>query len=243
MEQVEKYFDAMVTTGLYPRPNNLRFFLEQIFHDLEFQNKRVLDIGGGSGFLSFFAASQGASEVICLEPELDGSTTGASQRFNSIVQHHGFGACRLVPQTFQDYCLGKPGLFDIVILHASINHLDEDACIRLQVSADARRRYQRIFADIAGMSAPGAHIVMTDVSPLNFFLAIRCKNPVARSIEWHKHQTPETWIELLREVGYSDPETEWLTFNSLRGIGKFFLGNRYASYFLTSDFVVRMKKP
>ncbi|MEO8464187.1 MAG: methyltransferase domain-containing protein [Gammaproteobacteria bacterium] len=242
MEQAE-YLDAMVTTGLYPRPNNLRFFLEQIFHDLEFENRRVLDIGGGSGFLSFFAASRGASEVICLEPELDGSTAGASHRFNSIVERHDFGACRLVPQTFQDYCLGQPGLFDIVILHASINHLDEDACIRLRVSPDARRAYQRIFSDIAAMSAPGARIVMTDVSPLNFFPAMRVQNPFARSIEWHKHQTPETWIELLREAGYSDAETEWLTFNTLRGVGKFFLGNKCASYFLTSDFVLRMKKP
>ena len=242
MERIEEYLDAMAVTGLYPRRRNLKFLLGQIFNGLGFENRRVLDIGGGSGLLSFFAASQRASEVICLEPELDGSTRGASSRFNSIRQRYGFNACHMISEKFQEFCLKAPAAFDIVILHASINHLDEDACIRLHLSPDARNTYQQILSQIANVSAGGAHIVVTDVSPINVFAAIHCKNPFAPSIEWHKHQRPETWISLLSAAGYSDPETEWLTFNSLRNVGKFLLGNKYASYFLTSDFVLRMTK-
>ncbi len=41
---------------------------------MNFEKKRVLDIGGGLiVFSSFYAASRGASDVTCLEPEIDGT--------------------------------------------------------------------------------------------------------------------------------------------------------------------------
>jgi hypothetical protein len=29
-----------------------------------------------------------------------------------------------------------------------------------------------------------------------------------RSIEWHKHQAPETWIGLLKEIAFRNPKVE-----------------------------------
>jgi 2-polyprenyl-3-methyl-5-hydroxy-6-metoxy-1,4-benzoquinol methylase len=48
--------------------------MDNLFRDIDFDGKRVLDIGGGDGVYSFYAAAMGAAEVVCLEPEAAGST-------------------------------------------------------------------------------------------------------------------------------------------------------------------------
>ncbi len=71
IKSVDIYLSVMVKTGLYPNKNNLKVFLNTLFKGIDFENKRVLDIGGGRGLLSLYAACKGAREVICLEPEPD----------------------------------------------------------------------------------------------------------------------------------------------------------------------------
>jgi FkbM family methyltransferase len=58
--------------------------LNSFFGNIDFSNKNFLDIGGGIGLHSFYAASKGARQVICLEPEADSTEGQVTTKFNSI---------------------------------------------------------------------------------------------------------------------------------------------------------------
>jgi hypothetical protein len=69
------------------------------------------------------------------------------------------------------------------------------------------------------------------------------KSPFAPTIEWHKHQPPETWTDLLGGVGFRATRVRWSSFNKLRSPGRYLLGNRWASYCLHSHFALYLEKP
>jgi len=84
LKSKEAYFDHIVELRFFPSVKRLKFHLNFLFKDIDFKDKNVLDIGGGVGIHSFYAACMGARKVICLEPELAGSSTKLKEKFNSI---------------------------------------------------------------------------------------------------------------------------------------------------------------
>jgi hypothetical protein len=128
----------------------------------------------------------------------------------------------------------------VFFMHASINHLDEPATMRLHTDEAARQTYRELFAKLAGMGADGAKLVASDVSRHNLFARLPVRNPLQPTIEWEKHQPPETWIELLEEVGFAEPRVRWSTANSLRRPGRVLLGNRMAAWFTEGAFCLTM---
>jgi SAM-dependent methyltransferase len=220
---------------------NLRFYLEYLFDGVDFRGRRVLDVGAGDGKFSFYAACMGATEVVGLEPEAQGSSAGASSAFEETASLLGLENIELVPTRLEDYD-PKANAFDVLLLHASINHLDEDACIRLREDARAHAVYREMFDRLAALARPGADLIAQDCSPHNLFAALRVRNPFEPTIEWHKHQRPELWAELLGEVGFENPRIRWNSFNSLRSFGRQVIGNRVASFLLTSAFVLTMQR-
>jgi len=221
------------------RPGNERFHCEWLFDAVELQDRTMLDIGAGDGRYSFYAACAGAKRVVSLEPEGEGSRTGMQDGFERArsllgLQHVEFEAKRL-----QDY-EARGATFDIVLLHSSINHLDEPACIRLPDDPAARETYRSLFGKLAALSAPGGTLIVTDCSNENLFARLGIKNPVAPTIEWHKHQKPEFWAGMLAEAGFASPRIRWMSFNTLRSAGRRLLGNRPAAYCLTSAFCLTM---
>ncbi len=104
--------------------------MKTLFKKVTLENRRVLDIGGGGGLHSFYAACMGAKEIICLEPETEGSRSGMGAKFRKLSETLGDNQVRFEPVTFQAF---EPAgeQFDIILLHKSINHLDETACINL----------------------------------------------------------------------------------------------------------------
>ena len=140
----EKYYEVMLSEGIHNSEETLEFALDTLFGNFDFTDTRVLDIGGGRGLFSFYAASCGAEEVICVDPESAGSSLGVHAKFIRIRRLLGLSNVKLEPLAFQEYeSDGKP--FDLIILHNSINHLDETACIHLMTDEGARAFYQSIF--------------------------------------------------------------------------------------------------
>jgi len=240
-KNVDIYLSTMAKTGAYPNKNNLKFFLNTLFKGIDFENRRVLDIGGGRRLLSLYAASKGAREVICLEPELEGSIREVTNHFEKNKSMLNLDNVFLEPITFQAYHPGNEP-FDVVLLYNSINHLDEMACINLLDDSQARTKYKNIFQKIATMSRPGTKLIICDCSNKNVFANFGVRNPMMPAIEWHKHQTPEVWLEILNEVGFVNPIISWSSFNYLRSPGRFFLGNKLMAYFLMSHFCLKMEK-
>lgn len=239
---LDLFLSTIIREGLYPSKGNLKFHMDMVFGGIDLKNKRVLDIGGGFGLYSFYAACSGARKVVCLEPEAEGSSLGVTDRFHKLNGLLRRGNVALKPVTLQAFKFeGK--LYDIILLHNSINHLDETACINLQKSSNSKGVYREIFSKIYSLSNKGAKLIICDCSRYNFFASLKIRNPFAPSIGWHKHQEPEIWVKLLVEAGFVDPKIKWTSFNTLRNWGRVLTGNKLMAYFLTSHFCLTMDKP
>ena len=238
---VEDYLSAVIREGLYPNRGNLQFHLKTLFKDIALENRRVLDIGGGSGLHSFYTACMGAEAVVCLEPETEGSRSGMGTKFRKLNGMLGTDQVKFEPVTFQAFEPAEKQ-FDIILLHNSINHLDETACINLLNDDASKAIYMDICSKLSSLASSGAKLIVCDCSRYNFFALFRIRNPFAPTIEWHKHQAPEIWVDLLSQVGFGNPRVRWTSFNTLRSLGRVLLGNRLLSYFLRSDFRFTMEK-
>jgi SAM-dependent methyltransferase len=145
--------------------------------------------------------------------------------------------------TVQDYLRGADRRFDVVMMANSINHLDEQSCIRLAEDPSARAAYLSLLKEVYAALAPGGYLVITDCSRSNFFNDIGLKSPLMKTIEWEKHQNPHTWDALLQEAGFEKGVIQWSAPNSLGEAGRAVLGHRAAAYFLLSHFRLVNRKP
>lgn len=237
---VDEYFEVMAER--VRSPGNLRFYLEYLFREADPAGKSVLDVGAsGGGRYSFYAACRGATEVVGLR-ELDaaGSTAGAEAELVQTARRLGLANVRFLPGRLQEHGF-EAARFDVLLLYASINHLDEGACIRLREDEEARDSYLALLGELARIAAPGAKLIAVDCSPRNLFARFG-RNPFAPTIEWHKHQPPELWVSLLEQVGFTRPKVRWNSVTILRGPGRALLGNRLAAYFLASVFCLTMER-
>jgi hypothetical protein len=179
--------------------------------------------------------------AVCLEPESAGSSAGMQDAFRTIAAKLDAERASMLPITFQDYQPG-PDKYDVILLHNSINHLDEGACIRLRQDPAARDIYKALFRKMYDMmNAPG-WLIIADCTRYNFFNCLGMKSPLMPTIEWHKHQRPKLWARLLEEVGFTDPRVAWTSINRLGAPGRLFLGNRLAAFFLLSHFRLAVRQ-
>jgi SAM-dependent methyltransferase len=235
------YFTAIIREGLWPSEPALRRYVSWLFRGVSLDEKRILDVGGGTGVFSFYAAAMGAADVICLEPESDGGTEGMSQRYRRLRIATGFENVRMVTDTFQNF-EAPPGAFDLVLLHNSINHLDEVAAIQLRRDVPSREVYRLLFRKLSSLVAPGGDVLITDCARTNFFPLLHIPHPISRSIEWHKHQDPGLWAKMLQEAGFTSAAVGWSSYNSFGRLGWDLLANRVGAFFLTGHFRLLMRK-
>jgi SAM-dependent methyltransferase len=237
---LQAYLDAVLAERVYSSKGNLRFNMAAVFHGVDLRGKRVLDIGGGDGKHSFYAACRGAAEVVCVDPEAEGSTSGSNDAFSRVQRRLKYDNVRLVHARLQD--VENPGMFDVILMNDSINHIDEAACIDLLRNDTSRRIYKGVFADLVLLARPGSQLIICDCSRHNFFAALKLRNPFAPTIEWQKHQAPEVWAEILSEVGFRNPKISWTSFNPFRRVGRLLLANRLMAYFFKSHFRLVMER-
>lgn len=237
---LEQYSRTLQELGLVRDERTTRALLADLFRGVDFTGRRVLDIGGGNGIYTFCAAVMGAREVVCLEPLEAGSSGRVAQEFERIRAALPRAAVTLDTRTVQQY--HDAAGFDVILMNASINHIDEDACTRLLEDPQAREAFRQVFAHIAGLAKPGARLIVVDCTRDNFFPALGLRNPFIPAIEWHKHQAPGVWARLLQEAGFGSPRVRWQPLYRFGKIGQRLLSNRAAAYFLKGLFRLEMHK-
>ena len=238
---LEAYFRLLRVLGETRSEAATGSFLESVFGNIDVRGKRVVDIGGGDGMYSYCAALRGAAEVVCLEPGAEGAegwTANTAERLRAEMPHL---PVRRVAKTLQEF--EDAAGFDVFLSIASINHLDEPACERLHADPAARATYRNVFRRLERLARPGARIIIMDCTRHNFFAALGMKNPLCRTIEWHKHQPPQVWAALLREAGFAAPAVRWEPLYGLGRPGRRLLANRFAAFFTKSVFRLEMAKP
>jgi cyclopropane fatty-acyl-phospholipid synthase-like methyltransferase len=238
MEKNKEYKQALSSFSVIRNPENYLFYLQRLFRNVDFFNQRVLDIGGGYGLISYYAAFCGAREVICLEPEAAGSFDDVSKQFakmDSLLSGHPVQFCA---ESLQDFDPIGQEPFEIVIIHNAINHLDEEACSVLHISEKAQKIYSDLFAKIASMSSLNSSLIISDCSRHNIFPFLGLKNPFVPTISWRLHQSPYLWAKLLRKAGFEVERIRWHAFSGARSFGTFFLANSVAAFLTTSQFYI-----
>jgi len=239
--QTSMAYRTLAHAGHWPSQEAFECYHQALFAGITFRDRRVLDVGGGIGACSFWAALAGAREVICLEPEEAGATTGTSKRFNELAHELLLTNTRVETVTLQDLDVA-PETFDVIVMNNSINHLDEEACIALRTSEAARQRYRDIFERVADMARTQADLVISDCTPNNLFPRLGLRHPISKSIEWHKHQPPVIWAEELTAVGFERPDIRWTSYARLGRLGWRLTANRLAAFVLNGHFILRMKR-
>lgn len=235
------YFQNIGKLKLTKTIFGMKAYLKELFKGIELSEKNILDIGAGTGIYSCYMAMNGAAEIVSLEPELEGSGNGYTAKFEDLKNSLELNNVFLKPSTFQSFD-NEEKKFDVVLLHHSINHLNEDACIDLKKSDEAKEIYGKIFEKLYLISSSRAQIIIADCSSKNIFSMLKIKNPLAPSIEWHKHQPPNEWIEILKKTGFREFEVKWIVLNPLGEIANFFLGNKICSFIINSHFIIYAKK-
>ena len=196
-EQLDRCCEELRSRGMHRRHRNLLRQLDYVFRYTELSGKSMLDLGGGTGYLSLLAAACGARPVENLEP---GAHLKAS--FEATCGAMGYEGVTFREGTLQGLDLA-PSTYDVILSFNSINHLDEEACTRLDRDEGARSLYLDLFNKLHEAARPGCHLIIADCSNRNLFPALGLANPLMRPIEWHKHQPPEVWIDLLGRTGLS----------------------------------------
>lgn len=241
---VDDFFDIIVNRKIYPSKKNLQFRLNYLFENVDLAERDVLDVGGGNGLLSFYTAVKGAKKVVCLEPEFAGSTSGIIKRFYDLRKDFPASLpVELSTRTLQEYVQDAGAeMYDVVIMHNSINRLNKEEDIHQLKSDISYKSYLTIFENVFRIMKKGGVLIVTDCSCNNFFNDIGVKNILAPSMEWHKHQKPGTWIRIFKAVGFRNPKVRWLTPNRLGKPGIFILGNYFMAYMTASYFKVTIVK-
>jgi SAM-dependent methyltransferase len=237
---VSRYTAALEGAGV--DPHRYTVYLERLFHGVALAGRRVLDVGGGSGLISFYAGARGAS-VVCLEPGDAGSDPRMEAVYRRLEASLGDAVdVRLDRRTFQQLD-AEADAFDVVVLHNAVNHLDERACQALPDDPQARRTYTELFARLSALSAPGADLLVSDCSRLNLFGVLHVPNPFVPDIEWHLHQQPRVWAELLVSAGFADPRIRWNPMTRAGRAGELLLANWLGAFATQSHFTLRARVP
>ena len=239
----QRYYQYIQDNNLYKksRLKNLKYYLSDIlFKNIDLKDKTVLDIGAGNGVYSFYALIKGAKKLVCIEPEFEGSRSNyisSLKKFRKFINRED--DVIISTDTFQNF--KSEMKFDFVLMHYSVNHIDEENCIVLESSKKSQEIYHNYFQKIYNSMTNNGDLIITDTSKYNFFNFFGITNPFVPTIEWQKHQSPYVWSRYLEKVKFSTKKIQWTAPMKLKKF-HFLLNNVVFLYFTTSLFRLHMKK-
>jgi SAM-dependent methyltransferase len=237
IQALDRYLAILAERRIVPSVQSFDRHCRALFKGEELSGRAVLDVGGGFGLYSFYLWCQGAASVTCLEPEGMGSRSDVKAVFDTLRTSLDCRDVQLKGATLQDFHAADS--YDLVLLHNSINHLDEPACASLLQSTSSRTIYLGLAKKLFDLCAENGTLLVADCSRHNFFHMVGLRNPFVSSIEWEKHQHPAVWRSLLVDAGFSDVDVRWYASDSLRGGAQRLLSNAAGAFLTTSRFVIR----
>lgn len=216
-----------------------------LFGDIDLRGKSVLEIGSGRGLMAVLMGMCGAGEVISLEPELVGASSGVIALQRRRIEELELSNVTVVAADFNRWQSdGRP--FDFILSRASLNHLyaSERHAMRDRVTFEA---YVEIATKIHHLLAPGGVFVATDACRYAFFTGLSrlgVRRPWRRErtgVDWRHHQNPRTWRTIFRTAGFTDVTVRFPVPYRLRGCAPL-VGTAGANFFLNGSFLLRARR-
>ena len=231
---MERFFEICVETGVSSSIKNSRFQFKQIFKNINLNNKSILDIGGGSGYLSFYCMLKGAKSAVCLEPGEDGVNLEKNASFETFDENFNYEIDYL-NEKIEEYHSNQK--FDVIILHNSINHLVECDCKNLNHNIDAKKKIMKTIEKISFLANYNSLLLIVDNSGYHFFQNFGLEHhPLIPHVGFHDHESPSFWIKLIEHYKYKFLSKDYITPNPLSFFGKIIFNNCLSSYFLGFPF-------
>ena len=212
------------------------------FQDIEFEGKRIVDIGSGKGLMSIYTSLYGAKEVVSLEPELHGATNKALEIQRDRVKKLNINNIKILNQDFNLWEYNDEP-FDIVMSFASINHLHESPYHALH-HEETRQIYIDIAKKIRELLCLNGVAMITDSCRYGLFHWLkyiginRPWTPTKRtSINFRIHQNPGVWKDIFVNAGFSEVRIKYPLPYKLRKVKKF-IENPIANFLLEARFIL-----
>jgi SAM-dependent methyltransferase len=235
-------FAAMLREDGHDNLNGYLHEAAHLFDGVEIAGHSVLEIGSGKGMMTMYAALQGASTVISMEPEMVGSRSGMISLQQQRLDTLGIRSVEFLPADFNEWD-PRGRTFDIVMCRAAINHLhasDQHAMSHLPTYDG----YLTVIRKMLSVTAPGGVVLITDACRYAFFTATRnlgIRRPWDWSktgINWRHHQNPQTWARLFRDAGFARVEIRYplpYRLRQYRGL----VDTAVSNFFLQGNFILR----
>ena len=212
-----------------------------ILDGLDVRNRRVLDVGCGTGANSvYLAAFAGASEVVGIDPSMgEGSSPDVHQTSKRLASRMETQNVTFLRDDFRTAVI--PGRFDLVVAINVLHHIhktERDA----RRDTDARNDMQPTLRKMYDALNPGGWLLIAESSRHNVMQITRYVGirgyMCLKTIEWSTKQMPDAWLSLSREAGFQNLGFAYLVPYRLRRMGPL-LKNQLGSYLTTSAYVIR----
>ncbi len=202
--------------GIYEKENpkpfrNYRFQMKRMFGDLQLEDKDILDVGCGHGFLSLYLACiHGSSRITALdEAEGDGSCTDVLNVLEQNVQTIGLDNVSIVKADFNTW---KPeNTFDVIVAKNAIHHFPWEETITKDTNAfifknpKIHDNFITVFTRIRSLLKPGGYLVFGDVSRANVYRLL--PHYIAkkfRTVNWKTKPSKKEWLYLMESTGFEN---------------------------------------
>lgn len=228
-------FDAALAE-LHPNPESLRYYANQLFKKCDLENRTLLEVGGGAGFLSFYAAELGA-HVTCLEPIADGSRSDMAEVAKQLTEKLPALNIVFCDDSVERFTETNGERYDILLMNNVVNHIAEDQC-RVLHEKPLCPVYDSFFRLLHRLIKPGGQLILADCARDNMLGSVGIKNPFCPTIDWTVHQNPSVWTFYLERNGFRKREIIWDAPTRFGKCGQVFLGNRLASWLTRSHFIL-----
>ena len=208
-----------------------------LFAGISLAGAHVLEVGCGTGAWAVWTALHGAERVVGIEPEAQGSTTKVLATFKQTIETLGLSAKVVAAPCLLHELPLQQRPFDVVAMYDVLNHLDEDAVVDLHKNPVALKRYLSILQGLRLQMSLGGWVIVADCARDNFWKRMGLRSPFATSIEWHKHQNPQIWIDIFAQAGFQCVDLRWSPLQPFPRL----TANWLVQYITCSHFVLRFR--
>ncbi|TWT81160.1 hypothetical protein CA13_26080 [Planctomycetes bacterium CA13] len=245
LESLHRLKEGFQAEDGHCNPPGYQHYLEGIFHGINLQGRRVLEIGSGRGLISLHCGLSGAERVVSIEPEMEGSTSGVVATQAKRIEQMGLSNIELRNDDFNKMDFGDQK-FDVIVMIAVLNHLYETP-LNAMKDSEVFDTYVGIGEKLHGLLASGGVVIATDATRYCLWTQLRrigyprqfCLSQ--RTINWRIHQQPSVWKKIFSKSGFDKVDIDYPIPYRFRHFGSI-VATPAIDFFLSGEFILRAYK-